>query len=129
MRFVHAARLVDIQPIIGAEVTLQDGSHLLLLAETAEGYDNLSRLLSYAHIRNPRGEPALDPLLFKEHARGLIALSGCPKGGISTLLTEGRAEHAEQLARSFLDWFGTDHFFLELQQNLVRGDRKRNNAL
>ncbi|MFN8472120.1 MAG: DNA polymerase III subunit alpha [Anaerolineae bacterium] len=51
VRFWHAARERGIQPIIGAEVTLADGAHLTLLAETDAGYANLSRLLSLAHLQ------------------------------------------------------------------------------
>ena len=45
MEFARAARSLDIQPIIGAEVTLKGGGHVTLLAETRQGYGNLCRLL------------------------------------------------------------------------------------
>jgi error-prone DNA polymerase len=61
MEFAQAARSAGLQPITGAEVTLADGSHLTLLAETPQGYANLSRLIAHAHLNSPRLEPKLDP--------------------------------------------------------------------
>src|SRR6185312_13100019 len=54
LEFARAAREVGIQPITGAEITLIDGSHLTLLAETQPGYRNLCRLITAAH-RTHRG--------------------------------------------------------------------------
>src|SRR6266542_1879246 len=49
LEFAHAAKAFGVHPITGAEVTLADGSHVTLLAETAAGYANLCRLLTEAH--------------------------------------------------------------------------------
>ena len=49
MEFARASHAAGIQPITGAEVTLLDGSHLTLLAETPGGYANLCRLLTASH--------------------------------------------------------------------------------
>src|SRR3989441_657645 len=57
LAFAHAAQPLGLQAITGAEVTLTDGSHLVLLAETAQGYTNLCRLLTEAHL----GAERLDP--------------------------------------------------------------------
>jgi DNA polymerase III alpha subunit len=54
MEFAKAAEEIGIRPIIGADVTLQGGYQLVLLAETREGYANLCQLLSGAH---PIGRP------------------------------------------------------------------------
>src|SRR5688500_18766824 len=59
MEFAQAARAFGIKPITGAEVTLEDGRHLTLLAATVEGYNNLCRLLSAAHLSGERKEPHL----------------------------------------------------------------------
>jgi DNA polymerase III alpha subunit len=58
MKFAQAAREHGIQPIIGAEVTFDEGYHLTLLAETARGYANLCRLLTHANLNSPRGSRA-----------------------------------------------------------------------
>lgn len=129
MEFTHAAHHAGLQPITGAEVTLEDGSHLTLLAETPEGYANLCRLLSTAHRESERRAPQLPYPALAAHARGLIALSGCREGQVPRLVDAGRPHAAERAALQMREWFGPDGFFLELQQNLVRGDTPRNRAL
>src|SRR5438552_14600913 len=57
VRFAQAGRECDVSAIIGAELTLEDASHLIVLVESKEGYANLSRLLSRARLDNKRGEP------------------------------------------------------------------------
>ena len=60
MEFAQAAKEWGVHPIIGAEVTLQCGTHVTLLAETPRGYANISWLLSEAHLSSPRKQPTLD---------------------------------------------------------------------
>jgi error-prone DNA polymerase len=130
MEFAQAARDVGIKAITGVEVTLMGGHHLTLLAETAEGYKNISRLTTHAHIdAEDRKVPELDLALLAEHAEGVICLSGCRDGEISTLVLQGKIERATQLARQYRDWFGSENFFLELQQNLVKDDTLRNRLM
>ncbi len=129
MHFAEVARSLDLQAITGAEVTLKDGSHLTLLAETRQGYRNLCNLLSYSYITGGRRTPGLDPRHLPELAEGLILLTGCRKGPVSSLLAEGRPEEAEGALRQYLDWLGTANVFVELQQNLVQGDTQRNRRL
>ncbi len=129
MKFARVATSLGIQPITGAEVTLLDGSHLTLLVETPTGYSNLCRLISFSRIGGDRRNPGLDPRRLAAHAQGLILLTGCPKGKVSALVTEGRWGEAEAEARKYLEWFGTPNVFVELQQNLVFGDIQRNRRL
>ena len=103
-------------------------SHLTLLAATSAGYKNLSNLLSLSPMRSDRRDPQLDPSLLPEHAEGIIALSGCARGAIPQALDAGRWDEARTLAKQYLEWFG-DRFYIELQQNLVRGDTQRMKAL
>ena len=70
---------LEMQGIIGAEITLKGGYHLTLLAKDKNGYRNLCRLITAAHNAGERNEPELPPELLPEHASGLIALSGCPQ--------------------------------------------------
>ena len=129
MEFAQTAQSLDIQPIIGAEVTLKGGYHLTLLAETGQGYANLCRLLSSAHVLNERRHPELDPRLLPEHAQGLIALSGCARGEVPSLAAAGRLEEAAGIARRYMEWFGPKSYFLEVQRNLVHGETLRNRRL
>ena len=129
MQFAQVASSLGIQPIIGAELTLSDDSHLTVLAETRKGYSVLCKLISYAHLSSDRRKPKLDPKFIPEHAEGLVLLTGCSKGLVPSLLTERRYEAAEVEMRKYLEWFGPDNVYVELQQNRVRGDTRRNRDL
>jgi error-prone DNA polymerase len=130
MFFSQAAHAVGIKPVIGVELTLLDGHHLTLLAETMDGYRNISRLVTLAHIEaKERLDPRLDPKHLRSHAEGVICLSGCRKGELSEKVLAGDLEAAIETAATYRDWFGADNYFIELQQNLVKGDRLRNMRL
>ena len=131
MEFSRIANSVGIQPITGAEITMKDGSHLTLLAETRQGYSNLCNLITYSRMGQDgsRLDPRLDPALLSGHAEGLILLTGCSKGRLPSLITERRANDAETELRGYIEWFGAGNVFVELQQNLVYGDTPRNKLL
>ncbi|MHB8685038.1 MAG: PHP domain-containing protein, partial [Dehalococcoidia bacterium] len=139
MEFAQVAKEWGVRPIIGAEATLRgaagsDGealpvTHLTLLAETPRGYANISRLLSRAHLSSPRDAPALDPAELASCAEGIIALSGCRDGEIPRLVEAGDFDAACESAARYAAIFGARSFFIELQDNFVRGDRARNRGL
>jgi error-prone DNA polymerase len=129
MRFAQLAKSLDIHGIIGTEITIKGGFHLTLLAKDRQGYANLCRLITAAHASGERNDPALSPGLLPEHAAGLIALSGCPRGELAQLVSKSRLPEARNLVKQYLDWFGTDNYYIELQQNLAFGDTARNTAL
>lgn len=154
LEFARLARNEGIQPITGAELTLIDGSHLTLLAETQLGYRNLCRLITAAHhtqrldappwlpeedasiwedeqddlihhYRDPEKAPWLDPALLPGHAEGLLLLTGCRQGQLARLVDAGKLTAAEALLRQYAAWFGEANVFVELQQNYVFGDTPR----
>ncbi len=130
MEFARAARAANIQPITGAELTLDNESHLTLLAETPTGYGNLSRLITAAHHSGERHgrilpPPRLDPTLLPQHSEGLILLTGCRQSDLARLVDAGQLRDAEDLLRRYIDWFGAENVVVELQQNLVFGDTRR----
>ena len=129
MEFAQCARAWGLRPITGAEITLANGHHLTLLCETQRGYANLCRLLTHAHLGHERGRPCIEPEALAQHTEGLIALSGCRRGEVPSLIAQGRYREAEEAARRYLQWFGATNFFVELQNNLVHGDARRNRAL
>ena len=129
MQFAQSARAYDLQPIVGAEITLLDGAHLTLLCETSEGYANLSRLLTRANLGSPRGGPRVRFEWLAEHSRGLIALSGCRKGEVASLIESNQPVAARIVAERFRAVFGRESFFIELQNNLVYEDQSRNEGL
>ncbi|HEY6209956.1 MAG TPA: error-prone DNA polymerase [Gemmatimonadales bacterium] len=130
MAFAQEAKQLGLQAITGSEVTLLDGSHVTLLAETPEGYANLCRLITEAHLgRADRRDPRLDFASLERRHEGLVVLSGCRAGLLATVLKqEGRAAARRLLERCRAE-FGKESFFVELQRNLVRGDRDLTHAL
>ncbi|KPK04341.1 MAG: DNA polymerase III subunit alpha, partial [Gemmatimonas sp. SG8_28] len=130
MAFAQAAKPLGLQAITGTEVTLLDGTHVTLLAETPQGYANLCRLLTETHLaREDRRDPRLDFASLEARHDGLLLLSGCRAGLLPTLLRR----EGVPAARRFLDRcravFGRDRFFVELQRNAVRGDRALTHSL
>jgi error-prone DNA polymerase len=136
MEFARDAAAGGVRPIIGADVTLQGGYQLVLLAETREGYGNLCQLLSQARlaeaqdgIRPEIPNPQIPLQALARHTRGLIALSGGEHGEVPALVAAGRWERAAAAATRFAGWFGRNNFFIELQQTLTFGDTERNRRL
>ena len=130
MTFAQAAKPLGLQTITGAEVTLADGAHLTLLAETPQGYANLCRLVTEAHLGADRLDPRLALASLEERQEGLIVLSGCRRDGLlpRALEAEGLTA-ARKLAERCRNVFGKDRFFVELQRNRVRGDLAVTRAL
>ena len=129
MEFARMANSLGVRPITGAEVTLKDSSHLTLLAITRKGYANLCSLVTYSRVGADRLDPKLDPRFLADHAEGLVLLTGCSSGRVPGLLMEDRWDDAEAQARDYLEWFGADNVFVELQRNLVYGEARRNRRL
>ena len=125
LEFARLADSLGIQPITGGELTLADGSRLVLLARTREGYANISRLFTLANSVDRR-KPRLDPALLREYAGGVVLLTGGRVGPLARLLADGRREEARSLLRDYLDWYGAGSVYVELQQNFLQGDTERN---
>ncbi len=130
LAFAHAAQPLGIQAITGAAVTLTDGSQLILLAETPQGYTNLCRLLTEAHLGAERLDPRLPLAAIVARHDGLIILSGSRSGGMlpRTLEADGLSA-ARKLAEHCRAVFGRDRFFVAIQRNRVRGDLAVSRAL
>jgi len=130
MAFAQQAKQLGVQAITGAEVTLLDGSHVTLLVETPEGYANLCRLLTEAHLGRPdRFDPRLDCASLEARHEGLIVLSGCRNGLLPNALRRDGPKAARQCAERWRAILGADGFFVELQRNLVQGDLALTRAL
>jgi error-prone DNA polymerase len=113
VRFSRACQSAGISPLLGAETTLWDGSHLTLIVENWSGWKNICALLTAARTKSPRGVPALDLDTLAARADGLVALSGCPHGRLPSLLRQERHAEARAWAGQLRDIFG-DRFHLEL---------------
>jgi error-prone DNA polymerase len=135
MEFAHAGEGLGIRAITGAEVTIDDETHLTLLVESRAGYRNLCRLITLAHegTREKLRERTAPKLALGEVVRrseGLICLSGCAReGALSARVERGDLAGAERTGRRLLDAFGRDRLRVELQRPFWRHDRMRNRTL
>ena len=128
LEFARLANSLGIKPITGCELTLTDGSRLSLLARTREGYANISQLLTLANWYDRR-EPRLDPDYLPAHAEGTVLLTGGRDSLLSSLVLSGQTLEARERLREYMSWYGSDGVFLELQQNFLCGDTKRNRQM
>ena len=122
VRFDAACRNVGIPPVIGAEVTLDDGAHLVLLARTQEGYYNLCRLISKAGLAGAKNHPLLSMAMLEAHTEGLVALSACADGAVPRLLRQGDGKGARAMARRLARLYGHEGFWIEIQRHLIEGE-------
>src|SRR4051794_7224987 len=140
MEHAQACRSLGIRPITGAELTLDDGSHLTLLCEDATGYRNLCLLVTRAHagtrewseLGTPRRvrPPSVTLDEVADHAGGLVCLSGCARdGAVGGRVERGEHAAAAAVARRLLAAFGRERFRIELQRPFARNDRRRNRHL
>jgi len=113
VRFAQAAKEVELDALIGAELTLEDDSHLTLLVEDTGGYKNLCYLISQARSNCARGKPRVSYSDLMNRSSGLVALSGCPHGAIPASLARGNIDEGRRLSALMLETFG-NNFFLEL---------------
>ena len=128
LEFARLANSLGVRPITGAELTLSDGSRIVLLARTRQGYANISRLLTLANAADRR-KPRLDPAHLPHHAEGVTLLTGGRDGPLSRPAVEDRIRKAHELLGQYLDWCGPGSVYVELQQNLLHGDTDRNGKL
>ena len=128
LEFARLANSLGIKPITGCELTLTDGSRLTLLARTREGYGNISRLLTLANGHDRR-EPRLDPAYLSAHAEGTVLLTGGRDSFLSNLVLRNKQLEARERLCEYMNWFGVDSVYVELQQNLLHGDTKRNRRM
>lgn len=119
--FVTAAHNAGIQPIIGAELTLSDDTHLTLLVTDTRGWRNLCRLITIGQANAPKGQAALPWAALAGRTTGLVCLSGCRRGPLATALRRWDRRGAFRTARYLRDLFA-DSFYVELQHHLRPDD-------
>ncbi len=131
IEFYQEANKAGIKPIIGCEIYLAPGSmwekkdvtgrkrssHLTLLAANNEGYANLVKLVTLAHLDGMYHKPRVDKEALKKHSEGLICLSGCISGEINEFILTDREDEARKTVQEFIDIFGKDNFYLELHNH------------
>ena len=144
--FYKAVRDKGIKPIIGCEVYVAHGDrrekkagsggggkevyqHLLLLAKDEDGYKNLVKLVTKAHLEGFYYKPRVDKELLTQHHEGLIALSGCLASEICQHLIHDQVDKARESVDWFKQTFGAENFYLELQNHGIPEQAKVNRHL
>ena len=128
-----------IKPIIGIEAYLAEfgmdkkegrNFHLILLAKNEKGYKNLMKISSEAYINGFYYKPRTDKEFLKNHSEGIICLSACMQGEISRRIIDKEPfENIENAVNSYIEIFGKDDFYIEVQGNGIEGQRELNKKL
>ena len=131
VNFYRMLKKANIKPIIGYEAystvwnetITQRGkegrelNHVLLLAETQVGYNNLIKLASTASTDGFYYKARIDKNILAQYSEGLITTSGCMASPICEAIGEGKLYLAEQMIRWNIDVFA-DRFYIELQRHI-----------
>lgn len=131
-----------IKPIIGCEVYVAPRTrfdrepniddklgHLILLAKDNIGYSNLVKIVSSSFTEGYYYKPRVDIELLREHSEGLICTSACLAGFVSRAILDGDFDKARAVAEEYIDIFGKDNFYIELQHNGIQEQLIANQGL
>ena len=139
VEFYEKALKAGIKPIIGVEAYIVDKSrldkvkhtryHLVLLAKNRTGYSNLLKLTTSAHLEGYYYKPRIDWEILSKYSEGIVALSACVQGEVPRTFLNYGEEKAKEVAKKYLNLFGTD-FYLEIQRHpRVDGQEEANQGL
>ncbi|MDQ6622808.1 MAG: PHP domain-containing protein, partial [Verrucomicrobiota bacterium] len=149
-RFSVAAREKNVRPIVGCELTMEDGSVLPVLVKTRAGYANLCSLLTQAHLRSAvKGECAVQWKELPEFAEGLVVLLGSARfqragdrilrsrtlkssrrqNVVTSTLKACAPQTPAGYAQRLIDSLGQKNVYVELQRHFLRGEEQQNRAL
>jgi DNA polymerase-3 subunit alpha len=139
IEFYSAATAKGVKPLIGCEMYLAEGSrlerhgrtdegknifHLGLIARDLAGYQNLLKLVSDAHLRGFYYRPRTDLETLAKYSKGLIGFTGCLASLVPHLLLHDRVEEARRAMARFVDIFGRENYFVEIQDHGLPEQRK-----
>ena len=142
IEFYEKAYKAGIKPIIGCELYVAHRSrfdktpsdkgglfHLVVLAKNRDGYKNLCKLVTAAHLEGFYYKPRVDREILSDCSKGLIALSGCLHGEIPRLIHGNRMDKAVEVAKAYGAMFGEGNFYLEVQKNGIQAQDTVNKTL
>jgi DNA polymerase-3 subunit alpha len=134
IEFFRACKENEIKPIVGIEAYQtvwgrpmggRDGQldrenyHILLLARNMTGYRNLLKIASHSQLNGYYYKPRVDHEFLAKHAEGLICTTGCLGAEVPQLLMHGREQEAYDRFGWYVDVFGKDNFYIELQEHSI----------
>lgn len=139
VEFYQECTKAGIKPIIGCEVYLTAGSHLeknnrgmyhlILLAENDTGYHNLMKIVSLAQLEGFYYKPRVDKDILRTYHEGIICLSACIAGELPVLILQNNLDGARRCIAEYIDIFGKDNYFLEIQDHDMEEEHKVAQAL
>ncbi|HHW88598.1 MAG TPA: DNA polymerase III subunit alpha [Chloroflexi bacterium] len=134
IEFFRACRDAGVKPIIGVEAYEtawgrpmsgrdpqldRENYHLLLLAKNRTGYRNLLQIASRSQLDGYYYKPRIDHDFLAAHAEGIIASTGCLGAEVPQLLSQGKEREAYERLGWYVDVFGKENFFIELQEHSI----------
>ena len=141
IEFYKKAKERGIKPIIGCEVYVSEKDHLIknttnkryyhliLLAKSNNGYQNLIKIVSEAYVNGYYYKPRVSLDFIKNYSKDIIALSACLSGEVNQRILEGDIEAAYDTARRYKEIFGKENYYLELQNHGLNDQKKVNEVL
>lgn len=125
-RFLEAAEDAGVSPVVGAEVSVEGGGHVVLLVESMKGYRSLSKLITaYRLSSENRREPSCPLETLQGHAEGLVCLTGAiPFGLLPGLVLSGQERRAAEVLGRLREAFG-GRLFIEFTDDRTAGSRRR----
>src|SRR3989344_6731789 len=130
IQFYKKCKKEGIKPIIGMEAYIANGSrfdkqpgidnkryHLTLLAKNADGYKNLVKLTSLAHLEGYYYKPRIDKELLRKYSDGILCLSGCLASELSRAIQNKNVERAQEIIEEYQEIFGKENYFLEVMHH------------
>ena len=125
VKFFELCKKAKIKPILGMEtyfapdvnVRIVDEKyyHLLLIVQNTTGYHNLCKLISRSYTDGFYFKPRIDFRMLEEHQEGLIVSTACAGGYIPSLLIKNQLDQAHKHIEWFLNIFGPERFYFEVQ--------------
>ncbi|MDW3649246.1 MAG: DNA polymerase III subunit alpha [Bacteroidia bacterium] len=136
-KFVLAARKKGVKPIVGCEFYIVAGNaterikgtkryHQIMWAKDKTGYDNLVKLCSYGYTDGYYYKPRIDKQILAQHVEGLMASTCCLAGEVNRTLIDKGEEEAEQKLIEYIDLFGKENYYVEIQRHTL-GDMEKCN--
>jgi DNA polymerase-3 subunit alpha len=139
VEFYNECKKGGVKPIVGMEAYMAPGDrrerstpggnageaafHLILLAQNREGFQNLIKLSSLAYREGFYYKPRIDKEILRQYSKGLIATSACLGGEVASAFLKRDMKNAKIAAETYLDIFGPDKFFIEVQKHIKEQDQ------
>ena len=140
--FYEYAKKIGIKPVLGCEVYVasrslgdksheldSSSSHLVLLAKNNVGYKNLMNIVSIGYVDGFYYRPRIDMDVLRENSEGIIALSACMIGVLSKKILDGNYDGAKKAAQDFVDIFGKENYYIEIQDHGIFEQKMLNREL